>query len=373
MTFVRATPFHIRTGALNRVNSWTTRNGATLATHYSNVDDEALAARARVVVADISWRWRMAFEGARAGEFLPRLLTRDPAQLSPGTALKALWLSDGGGVRGAGALARYGRDSFRLVAASPDSDWIARAAAQFDVSVRDVSEDEGGLAIVGPYARDLVQSAGLDASLEPLAFRKLFWRGLDVTISRWGEHGGYELWCKADDCLLLWDRVMRAGVPFGLQPAGLAAMDILDVEAGVARPQRDWQPACGGLTATPTPASLSLESLVDEKHETFNGRTAWSNARAKETRKLVGIEIDSEIAAPHTPLMTGGSVVGRTFSSFYSPSLRRAIALAQIEAAPPDAVLTLAVPPTFEHPALRNVAAHIADLPFLPAPDQIAS
>jgi glycine cleavage system aminomethyltransferase T len=71
--------------------------------------------------------------------------------------------------------------------------------------------------------------------------------------------------------------------------------------------------------------------------------------------------------------MTGGSVVGRTFSSFYSPSLRRAIALAQIEAASPDAVLTLAVPPTFEHPALRNVAAHIADLPFLPAPDQIAS
>ncbi len=372
MSFVRATPFHVRAAALNRVNAWTTRNGATLATHYSDVADEALAARSRVVVADISWRWRVALESPRASEFLSRLLTRDPSRLSPGTAFKALWLSDGGGVRGAGALVRYGRDSFQLVAAAPDCDWIARAAAQFDVSIRAISEDDGGLAIVGPYARAMLQAAGLDADLEPLAFKKLFWRGLDVTVSRWGEHGGYELWCKADDCLLLWDRVMRAGAALGIQPAGLAAMDLLDVEAGVARPLRDWQPAREGSAATPTPASLSLESLIDEKHEAFNGRTAWMKAREKETRTLVGIEIDSEIPAPHTPLLAEGRIVGRTFSSFYSPSLRRAIALAQIDTVKPGATLTLTLPPTPENPELRSATTHVAELPFLGAPDQIA-
>ncbi len=48
-----------------------------------------------------------------------------------------------------GALARYGRESFRLISAAPDYDWIVRAAAQFDVTVRDVSEDEGGVALIG--------------------------------------------------------------------------------------------------------------------------------------------------------------------------------------------------------------------------------
>jgi aminomethyltransferase len=302
------------------------------------------------------------------------LLTRDAAQLAPGTALKALWLSDGGAVRGAGALARYGKDSFQLISAAPDSEWIERAAAQFDVTVRNVSEDVGGLAIVGPYARALIQATGLDAELEPLAFRKMFWRGLEVTISRWGEHGGYEMWCRAGDCLLLWDRVMRAGAPFGIQPAGLAAMDVLDVEAGIARPLRDWEPARDGLAATPTPASLSLESLIDEAYENFNGRLAWSNARAKQTHKLVGIEIDSDTPAPHAQLIAGGKAIGRTFSSFYSPTLRRAIALAQVEIAAlkPGTLVTLTLPPSRKHPELRIVGAHIAELPFVPAPDSSA-
>jgi aminomethyltransferase len=371
MTLVRATPFHVRTGALNRNNSWSSRNGATLATCYSDAGDEALAARSRVVLADISWRWRIAFEGERTSDFLSRLLTRDPAKLSPGTAFKALWLSDGGGVRGAGALARYGRDAFQLVSSAPDGDWIARAAAQFRVTVRDVSEQEGGVAIVGPYARAMLQAAGLNADLEPLAFRKLFWRGLDVTLSRWGEHAGYELWCRADDCLAVWDRLMRAGVPFGAQAAGLAAMDLLDVEAGIARPQRDWQPARDGLAGAPSPASLSLESLIDESHEKFNGRTAWLNVREPEPQKLVGIEFDSEIPAPHAPLLSDVQIVGRTFSSFYSPALRRAIALAQVRiaSAKPHTKLSISLPPSFERPELRGAVVHVVELPFLPAPE----
>src|SRR5437763_135869 len=120
-------------------------------------------------------------EGSRAEEFLARLLTRNPAKLAPGEAVKTLWLTDLGGIRGAGALARYGKESFLLVATEPDLDWIARAAALFDVCAREV--EEGGLAIVGPYARKIVEAAGLDGALERLNFRQSFWRGLDVTLS----------------------------------------------------------------------------------------------------------------------------------------------------------------------------------------------
>jgi glycine cleavage system aminomethyltransferase T len=70
--------------------------------------------------------------------------------------------------------------------------------------------------------------------------------------------------------------------------------------------------------------------------------------------------------------LAGGQIVGRTFSSYYSPSLRRAIALAQIQTAAASMTLTLSIPPTMECPQMRSAAAHIADLPFLATPDPIA-
>lgn len=364
---LRATPFHARAAEANRGNDWSTRNGYTLARVYADAADEAIAARVRSVLADISWRWRVMIEGARAGEFVSHFLTRDAARLEPGAALKALWLNDGGAVRGAGAIARYGRESFMLVAAAEDRAWLASAASQFGVSLRDVTD--GGLALIGPYAAEILKEAGLDAAAEALAFRKIFWRGLDVTVSRFGEHGGYEIWCGADDGVLLWDRLMRAGSAFGLQPAGTLAMDILDLEAGVARPDRDYRPARDGFSAQPTPKSLGLEKLIETTHPSFNGRTAYLAAR--ETRTLIGLEIDSECAAPHTPVMQNGQKIGHTLSAYFSPALRRAIALAIVEesAAAPGTELSLMLSPTLDAPEFRNAIARVVTLPFLPVPD----
>lgn len=369
---VRATPFHVRAADANEANDWTPRNGFTLSRSYSGTESEALAARTRAGLIDISWRWRVRFEGARSGEFLSRLLTSNPARLAPGEAVKALWLADGGGARGAGAIARFGKDSFQLVSAAPDANWIAKAAARFDVTMQE--SDEGGLALIGPYAAATLARAGLAADLEPLAFRKQFWRGLDVTLSRWGEHGGLEIWCKADDAVVVWDRLMGAGEAFGIAPVGLAAADLLDLEAGIARPGRDYAPVTSGDAVSPTPRMLGLESLIDEAHTGFNGRTAMLAAREAEPMRLVGIAIDSAMPAPHAPLMRAGRVVGRTLSSARSPALQQAIALGFVEAASvaPGTALSLSLPPGAEDPDVRTVAARVSDLPFLPAPDQIA-
>lgn len=355
MTSIRATPFHGRAAASNAMNLWQPRAGWTLAERYGDANEEALAARLTCAMADITWRSRVMIEGARAQELLARLVTRDPAALEPGTSFKALWLSDRGGVRGAGLLARHGRETFQLVSAASDLDWIVRGAALFDVRVREVLDEEGMLAIVGPYAAKVLEAAGLDPALEPLAFRKLFWRGLDVTLSRFGEHGGYEVTTKADDAPLVWDRIAKAGRAYALKPAGLAAMDILDVEAGVPRPVRDYTPASGGFDAAPTPFELGLESLVDESHAIFNGRAACRAAPRTKTR--VGIEFDGDAPMPHAPLMRGGVEAGRTLHSLYSPALRRAIALAFVDnaAAAPGTVLTCA-----------GVNGRVSELPFLP-------
>ncbi len=370
---VRATPFHARAAAANLENAWVTRNGITLASFYAATNDEALAARLRVAMADISWRWRVMLEGPRVVEFLAKLVTRDVSKLAPGASLKALWLADGGGVRGAGLFARYGRESFLLAASAPDPDWIAEAAAPYDVKLRDMNE-EGGLAIVGPTAQASLQAAQLPSDLEPLAFRKLSWRGIEVTLSRFGEHGGFEIWCAPDDGVLVWDRIARAGESFGLEPAGVAAMDMLDLEAGIARPERDYEPARDGTANRPSPVALGLESLIDVEHQVFNGRAAYLAAREKEPKRLAGIEIESDTPAPFTSLLLRGRVVGHTLRSVWSPSLRRAIALAQIDVScfAPGTKLTLTLPPSQADPELRTTDARVIALPFFKGPDPIA-
>lgn len=371
---VRATPFHARAAVANLENAWANRNSVTLASSYGDTNGEALAARLRVAMADISWRWRVMLEGPRVVEFLAKLVTGDVAKLAPGTALKVLWLADGGGVRGAGAIARYGKESFLLVASAPDEAWIETAARPYGVVLRDLSEAEGGIAVVGPHAAAVIEKAGLPADLAPLGFRKWSWRTMDVTLSRFGEHGGYELWCGADDGLLLWDRIADAGKNFGIVPAGLDAMDVLDLEAGVARPELDYMPARDGHASSPNPVELGLASLVAEDHHTFNGRDGYLASQKTTRRRLVGIEIDSDVPAPFTPLHANSRDAGNTLRSVFSPSLRKAIALAQVDAnsAKPGTMLTLTLPPSPSIPELLTATARVVALPFLPVPDPIA-
>jgi aminomethyltransferase len=370
---LRASPFHARTAAANCDNAWLTRNGMTLSSHFTSVEQEVLAARTAVAIADISARWRLAIEGAAAEAFLARLVTRDPAALAPGAAFKALWLSDAGGVRGAGVVARFGRETFHLIAAAPDADWIGAAADIAGARARDVSSESGGIAVIGPYAKATLKGAGLETDVAPLAFRKLSWRGLDVTLSRWGEHDGYEIWCAGDDAILVWDRLIRAGEPFGISPAGIAATDLLDIEAGIARPHLDYRPAQARDDAEPSPGALGLKRLIDAEHKGFNGQKGY--LAAKPARRLVGVEFDTVEPAPFTPLTLKDRIVGHTLRSVHSPTLRRAIALASVDvaAAAEGTAFELSLPPHLAAPELRKAAARVVGLPFVTAPASIGA
>jgi len=358
---LRATPFHARAAEANALNAWENRGGFTLVSSYGDAHGEALAARFGAVLADISWRPRTVIAGARVDEFVSRLFTRDASRLSPGAALQALWLNDAGGVRGAGTVVRMGRDSFLLVSPLEDLDWIVAAAALFGVAVHDVTADDGVLALVGPASARVLRAAGLDPNLDFLSLRKYFWRGLDVTLSRLGDHGGYELWCKPDDALIIWDRIVAAGHPFALCPAGQSALDILDLEGGIPSPGRDYAPAREGFASEPSPQSLGLSGLVDREH-IFNGRAGY--LAAGPDRVLAGILLDSETPAPDKELMRHGRSAGRTLGSLYSPALRRAVALGVLaaDAVAPKTELTLDSRP-----------CHTAALPFLPVPAPIPS
>jgi aminomethyltransferase len=370
---VRTTPFHARTSAHNRFNRWTIRNGFTLPLDFGDAAAEALAARARVVMTDISWRTRVMLEGPNVADMAAWVFTRDPRALKPGQSLKALWLNDGGAVRGAGVVSRLASDKLIVASAADDIGWFERAASLSGNTARDVTDYEGGLALIGPYAARMLAMAGLPSDVAPLELRKQFWRGLDIAITRWGEQNGYEIWCKAHDCAILWDRISRAGTHFNIQPAGVAASDVLDIEVGVARPNRDYLSASDGFVSDPTPDALGLAKLIDTGHAIFNGHAAWLSNRDKNAKDIVGLELDSKIPASFCALTANDKIVGTTLTSVYSPFLRRIIALAQVEktAIKAGVSFTLTPPVTLDNPVSKAIMAHLRELPFVEPPQMI--
>src|SRR5207247_10736282 len=59
--------------------------------------------------------------------------------------------------------------------------------------------------------------------------------GIPVEISRTGYTGdlGYEVWVAAERAVELWDWLMQAGRPYDITPAGMLALDVARIEAGL--------------------------------------------------------------------------------------------------------------------------------------------
>ncbi len=346
---LRATPFHARAVEANRLNAWENRGGYTLAQHYGSLAEEVLAARFGAVLADLSWQWRATFSGDAIEAFVARAFTRNGAALEPGLSLEVLWLNDAGGVRGRGHLVRLARDRFLLVSPQEDRDWLFSAAALYGVHCSEQSA-AGMLTLIGPTARKILSVAGIEAEPPPCGLVHLTWRGLDITVSRLGL--GYELWCDEDSGLIVWDRLMAAGRPFALLPAGQAALETITCESGLLYPAGDFAPSRDGFEAEPTPQRLGLCRLMDRAHA-FNGKAGFL-AAGRDT-VLSGLLLGVETAVPPQTLNHCGMPIGKILSCRYSPSLQGMIGFAILSGSWPSGDIEAG-----------SVRCRIVDLPFLP-------
>lgn len=354
---LRPSPFHVRTAERNTANAWVARGAFTLPAHYGEPRGETLAARFSAVMADFSAMARLRVHGAGAAKLLSAACATDVDAIATGNSKRVLWRGEGGGVRGMGVAARFGATNFTLAALDTDGAWFEAAARHFDATLRDETNEKGLLLLIGPLASAMLSSAGLDhaARLEPGCHAVLPWRELTITISRWSTLanalGGFEIACANDDAVTVFDRLWRAGEGFALRLAGQEALETLLLEQGVPIPWIDFTPAREAGARDPAPAALGLAGLV----------SAEANTR---TRVLAGLELDSEAAVSFAPVVQGGAIIGASLRSVYSPALRRAIALAQLDpgysaADTPVAVRRLTPDGT------QDVPSRVVRLPFL--------
>lgn len=390
------TAFHPRTAPLNRKMQWREWSGYFSASAYADAHDiEYNAIREAAALIDVSPLFKYRVHGPDAERLVDRVITRDATKLGVGAVYYTPWCDEAGKVVDDGTVARLSGTEFRWTAAEPQLRWLRMNARGLDVAVEDISEQVAALALQGPFSRAVLEAATGESFADLRYFRRRASRvgEIAIDVSRTGYTGdlGYELWVEAGQAVELWDRLVEAGRPWAIRPAGMLALDVVRLEAGLILLEVDYTSARHAVIPEQaySPFEIGLGRLVDlAKSADFVGRRALlAEQRAGgPPRRLVGLELDwAGIEALHlaqglppvapaavsrtaVPLFAdGGRQVGRVTSSGWSPILKQAIALGSVPPAYAAPGTRLAVEWTVEAHRGR-VPARVVELPFLDLP-----
>ena len=304
---------------------------------YGSQIEEHHAVRRDAGMFDVSHMTVVDLHGARAREFLRRLLANSVDKLkAPGKALYSCMLDANGGVVDDLIVYYLAEDFFRLVvnAATRDKDlaWIEKQAAAFDVKVTERPEF-AMIAVQGPNARDRVLGLLTPATRDKAAKIGKFVAAeadgpdaMKLFVARTGYTGedGFEIIVPQEHAVALWNRLKDAGVT----PCGLGARDTLRLEAGMNLYGQDMDES-----ATPWEANLGWTVALDAGRD-FIGRDVLERQKASgDHRVMIGLVMDEKGVLRHGQRVVTPAGDGEILSGSFSPTLGKSIAFARVPAA----------------------------------------
>jgi len=393
------TAFHERTLALCESLSYREWSGYyTVSVYETHHEHEYNAIRNSAALIDISPLYKYRVTGPDATRLVNRVIARDINKVTVDQVIYCCWCDPEGKVIDDGTITRLGENDYRWTAADPSLRWFQQNALGLDVRIDDISEEVAALALQGPTSAKLLHAV-VQANITNLKYFRVAHgkvAGVDVDISRTGYTGdlGYEIWMPWRDAVKVWDSLMSMGKIFDVHPAGMIALDIARIEAGLILIEVDYTSSKKALIDSQkySPAEIGLGKLVDLKKESFVGREALAveAKRGGPPRALVGLEIDwNEVEtlydrvgmAPQVPGMAsrvavpvyrGGRQIGKATSTTWSPTLKKMIALASVGREHSSPGIRLQVEMTVE--AVRHmVGAKVVPLPFCNPPRKTAT
>ena len=352
------TPFDQRALPLNVKRSWREWSGFFASSAYAaHHDIEYNAIRNAAALIDVSPLFKYRVSGPDATRLVDRVITRDATKIKPGQVIYTPWCDEHGKVVDDGTIHRLDDDAFRWTAADPQLRWLRLNSRGLDVQIDDISDQVCALALQGPLSRAVLEAATQQDFAELRYYRRRTAQigDLPIDVSRTGYTGdlGYELWADSGRATDLWDRVIEAGANFGIRPAGMLALDVSRVEAGLILLEVDYTSARHALIPEQnySPYEIGLGRLVNlEKPARFVGRDALLREidRGGANRRLVGLELDwsdleklyaaqglspsfsGQAWREQIPLFALGRQVGRATSGTWSPILKKNLALGSV-------------------------------------------
>jgi aminomethyltransferase len=277
-------------------------------------------------------------------------------KVSVGQVIYTPWCDEHGKVIDDGTVSRLAENTYRWTAADPSLRWFTQNAAGLDVEIEDISEHIAAVALQGPTSGGLLRSIA-EADIENLKYFRVTSgkiAGVPVDISRTGYTGdlGYEIWVPSEQAIKVWDALMEQGRPFDISPAGMLALDVARVEAGLLLIDVDFNSSKKSLIEEQkySPYEMGLGRLVNLDKNRFVGQSALlAESRRGPAREIVGLEIAwpeveeryervglppavSAIASRvAVPVFKDATQVGKATSSTWSPTLKKMIALATVK------------------------------------------
>lgn len=390
------TPLHSRTAPLSTTQEWRDWSGYLSAiTYQPSHEVEYYAVRNAAGLLDVSPLYKYEVSGPAALRLLDRVMTRDIGKCKVGQVMYSPWCDADGKTIDDGTIARLGEEHFRLTAADPSLRWFQDVGYNMDAEVREMSTELAALALQGPNSRAILKQMFPSVNLDGMRYYHLAQTKFEeqpLTITRTGYTGdlGYELWIAAEQGPKLWDRLMEVGAGYGIMPVGLAALDVLRVEAGLLLIEVDYtstQHARIDMQKS-SPFEIGLGWAVDLDKEDFIGKLALqAEKKTGAPRSFVGLEVDwhdlerlfGDVNLPPqvagrasrtpVPLYAGGEHVGQATSMVFSPILKKYVALATVQSDYAKRGQELEFEITAEY-VRQRAAAKVSKLPFYEPPQK---
>ncbi|MDQ6625128.1 MAG: glycine cleavage system aminomethyltransferase GcvT [Verrucomicrobiota bacterium] len=307
--------------------------GWLMPVQYTSISDEHQAVRNNVGVFDISHMGQLIVSGARAGEWLNRMLTNNIEKLEVGGGQYTFLLNQNGGIIDDLIVYRTAANEFLLVVnasrTSEDFAWF-QAHILPDVELQNRSDEYGGLAVQGPKVVELFRSLFRNDSELPARnqIKEFDFLGIKLAIARTGYTGedGVEVFFPATDAATVWNEILAKGQPLGIRPCGLGARDTLRLEMCYPLNGND-------LTPEHTPLEAGLGFFVDLTKPNFTGREILAKAKEQGLkRRLVPFSMQGKgpPPRPHYAVFRGEERIGEVNSGTLSPSLGYGIGMAYL-------------------------------------------
>jgi aminomethyltransferase len=383
------TAFHERTFPLCHSLNYREWSGYyTVSVYEVHHEHEYNAIRNAAALIDITPLYKYMVTGKDATKLVNRVITRDINKVKPGQVIYCCWCDEQGKVIDDGTITRLEENRYRWTAADPSLRWFRQNGLNMDVQIEDISEKTAALALQGPTSGKLLKAVA-EADIANLKYFRVTHgkiAGIPVDISRTGYTGdlGYEIWVPWNDAVKVWDALMTTGKQFDIHAAGMLALDVARVEAGLLLIEVDYTSSKKALIPSQkySPYELGFGRMVHLDKENFVGKSALTkDAKNGVARQLVGLEVDwNEVearfdkygltpAAPSqasrvpVPVYLNEKQVGKATTTSWSPLLKKMIALASVETAHSQPGTRLQMEITIE--AMRqNVTAKVVKLPF---------
>ncbi|MGB1311591.1 MAG: aminomethyltransferase family protein [Leucothrix sp.] len=260
--------------------------------------------------------------GPDAVTLLEKVLTRRVANLQQGRAHYAIACTPQGGVLMDGVLIRLADDRFWYVQANGEFEtWLIAHSEGLDVEVSDPKSRV--LQIQGPKSLEVLAAATSADVPEDFTWFKAAtfnFGGQDLLVTRTGWTGelGFEIYSDAQtDHLALWDHLIAAGAPFGMENAALEVMGIRRVEAGILDYGTD-------INRSMSPFAVGLGKFVDFSKDDFVGKAALE--KLPQGERLLGVVCEAGVATVGCTLWENGQQVGHIRVGDWSPTLEKSIA-----------------------------------------------